>query len=64
MRWQAHSGHRERTHIYVACVIARQPETSPLTWVFHRYLHSALPCEQRPAAREHWQLIGYLAGYG
>ena len=63
MRWQAHSEHRERTHIRVACVIARQPETSPLTWVLDRYLHSALPCEQRPA-REHWQPIGYLAGYG
>ena len=63
MRWQAHSGHRERTHIHVACVIARQPETSPLTWVSCRILHSALPCEQRPA-REHWQPIGYLAGYG
>ena len=63
MRWQAHSGHRERTHIFVACVIAPQPETSPLTGVPHRFLHSALPCEQRPA-REHSQLIGYLDGYG
>ena len=63
MRWQAHSGHRERTHINSACVIAPQPETSPLTWVSDRDLHSALPCEKRPA-REHWQLIEYLAGYG
>ena len=64
MRWQAHSGHRERTHISLACVIAPQPETSPLTWVPYSDLHSALPCEQRPAAREHSQLIGYLNGYG